>query len=144
MKKSNESALASVAELKTVLDNATFVAGYDFEVVAATHGECQLRVPFNAKLERPDGIINGVTIMGAADVAMWLAIMTVRGTEEDWVTSDLKTAFLRSGKKESLLCIARVLKMGKRTAYGTAECVGAKSGLLAHHTVTYARIVKPL
>lgn len=75
--------------------------------------------------------------MGAADVAMWLAIMTRCGTDEQWVTFDMKTAFLRSGRHEAFLCTARVLKLGKRSAYGTAECRGAESGLLAHHALTY-------
>ena len=77
--------------------------------------------------------------MGAADVALWLAIMTMRGTGEHWVTSDMKTAFLRSGREEDIVCTARVLKLGKRSAYGTAESTGAASGLLAHHVLTYAR-----
>lgn len=78
--------------------------------------------------------------MGAADVAMWLAIMTHRGTEEQWVTSDMKTAFLRSGRQEDFLCTARILKIGKRTAYGTVESIGSTSGLLAHHVLTYTRV----
>jgi len=143
MKKSSEVAQATLTELNAVLRRATFVEGYGFKAVAMGRGECQLRVPFQVRSERPGGIINGITIMGAADVAMWLAIMTLRGTAEAWVTTDLKTSFLRSGKKEPLLCTARVLKLGKRTAYGTVECVGAKTGLVAHHTVTYARIETP-
>jgi len=54
----------------------------------------------------------------------------------------MKTAFLRSVRREDFLCTARLLKLGKRTAYGTAECNGASSGLLAHHVLTYAK-VKP-
>ena len=34
-------------------------------------GTCTLRVPFNAALERPGGIVSGMTLMGAADVAMY-------------------------------------------------------------------------
>jgi len=79
-------------------------------------------------------------LMGAADVAMWLAIMTLRGTAEHWVTSDMKTAFLRGAREEDILCTARVLKPGKRSMYGTAECHGAASGLVAHHVLTYAKV----
>ena len=79
-------------------------------------------------------------LMGAADVAMWLAIMTLRGTAERWVTSDMKTAFLRGAREEDILCTARVLKPGKRSMYGTAECHGAASGLVAHHVLTYAKV----
>lgn len=81
-----------------------------------------------------------MTIMGAADVAMWLAIMTHRGTAEQWVTSDMKTAFLRSGRDEDITCKAHILKIGKRTAYGTVETTGMKSGLLAHHVISYSKV----
>jgi len=78
--------------------------------------------------------------MGAADVAMWLAIMTFRGIEERWVTSDMKTAFLRGAREEDILCTARVLKPGKRSIYGTAECHGVSAGLVAHHVLTYSKV----
>jgi acyl-coenzyme A thioesterase PaaI-like protein len=131
---------ASVAELNAVLDQTAFLKSYGFKVQDCALGECVLRVPFSTSLERPGGIVSGMTVMGAADVALWLAIMTHRGTEEPWVTSDMKTAFLRSGRQEDFLCTARILKLGKRTAYGTVETVGQVSGLLAHHVLTYARV----
>jgi len=129
---------ASVAELNAVLADTAFLAGYGFTVSACAPGECTLDVPFAPALERPGGIVSGMTLMGAADVAMWLAIMTLRGTEEHWVTADMKTAFLRSARQESVRCLARVLKIGRRSAYGTAECSSADAGLLAHHVLTYA------
>ena len=98
-----------------------------------------LRVPFEPDLERPGGIVSGMTLMGAADVAMWLAIMTLRGCDEHWVTSDMKTAFLRSARAEDVACTASVLKLGSRSAYGTAECSSENSGLLAHHVITYVK-----
>lgn len=131
---------ASVAELNAVLERTPFLGAYGFGVRACSPGECVLFVPFTPALERPGGIVSGMTMMGAADVAMWLAIMTRCGTAEHWVTSDMKTAFLKSGRREDLLCTARVLKLGKRTAYGTAECDGVHSGLLAHHVLTYAKV----
>jgi len=128
-----------VAELNAVLERTAFLAPYAFSVASCAPGECVLRVPFAASLERPGGIVSGMTLMGAADVAMWLAIMTQRGTTEHWVTSDMKTAFLKSGRQEDFHCTARVLKLGGRSAYGTAECHGVQSGLLAHHVLTYVR-----
>jgi acyl-coenzyme A thioesterase PaaI-like protein len=130
---------ACATELKAVLDRTPFLEPYGFVVRSCSPGECVLFVPFSPALERPGGIVSGMTMMGAADVAMWLAIMTQRGTEEHWVTSDMKTAFLRSGRQEDFRCTARVLKLGKRTAYGTAECNGVASGLLAHHVLTYSK-----
>ena len=78
--------------------------------------------------------------MGAGDVAMWLAIMTLRGVAEIWVTTDIKTAFLRGGRREDVTCTAKVLQLGRRTAYGNGECVGARTGLLAHHVVSPAKV----
>jgi len=128
----------TVDELNAVIDATPFLKPYRLRVQACAAGSCSVLVPFDPVLERPGGIVSGMTLMGAADVAMWLAIMTVRGTDEHWVTTDMKTAFLRSARAEDVLCSATVLKMGRRTAYGTAECRSDASGLLAHHVLTYA------
>jgi acyl-coenzyme A thioesterase PaaI-like protein len=131
---------ASIEELNDVLAVTPFLKLYGFMVKTCNPGECTIVVPFVASLERPGGILSGMTLMGAADVAMWLAVMTLRGTAEQWVTSDMKTAFLRSAREEEVVCTARVLKPGKRSMYGTAECHGAASGLVAHHVLTYSKI----
>jgi len=130
---------ASVDELNAVLGGTPFVGAYRFRVAACEPGRCVMRVPFDAGLERPGGIVSGMTLMGAADVAMWLAIMTLRGVDEHWVTSDMKTAFLKSARAEGFACSAQVLKLGRRSAYGAVECRGDVAGLIAHHVVTYAR-----
>jgi uncharacterized protein (TIGR00369 family) len=135
--------LASAADLNRVLEDTPFLAGYHFQVSACAAGECELLVPFKAELERPGGIVSGMTIMGAADVAMWLAIMTLRGTAEHWVTADMKTAFLKPGIRQPLRCKARVLRLGRRSVYGTVETVGEASALLAHHVLSYAKATEP-
>jgi uncharacterized protein (TIGR00369 family) len=129
-----------VSELNQLLADTPFLRPYGFRVESTGAGECTLVVPFQSSLERPGGIVSGLTMMGAADVAMWLAIMTLRGMAEQWVTSDMKTAFLKSARGEDISCSARVLKPGKRTMYGTAECRSAAAGLVAHHVLTYARV----
>ncbi len=129
----------SVAELDGVLAGTAFLKPYHFKVWSCAPGECVLKIPFHAELERPGGIVSGMTLMGAGDVAMWLAIMTLRGTKEHWVTSDMKTAFLRSARREEVVCAAKILKLGRRTAYGVAECSSAPGGLLAHQVITYAK-----
>jgi acyl-coenzyme A thioesterase PaaI-like protein len=134
---------AFIPELNAVLADTKFLAGYDFSVEACAFGECELAVPFKKSSERPGGIVSGMTIMGAADVAIWLAIMTMQGTVEHWVTSDMKSAFLRAGIDESLVCKARILRLGRRAAYGQVETHGESSGLIAHHVVSYVNASKP-
>ena len=123
-----------------MLADTAFLKPYGFVVQSCAPGECTVVVPYAASLERPGGIVSGMTIMGAADVAMWLAIMTQRGNTEQWVTTDMKTAFLRSARATDIHCAARILKLGKRTAYGTAECRDAAGHLLAHHVISYALV----
>jgi len=132
--------MPGISELNQVLADTPFLKPYGFCVQSAGVGECELIVPFRPALERPGGIVSGMTLMGAADVAMWLAIMTLRGVDERWVTSDMKTAFLKSVRSEDISCSARVLKSGNRTMYGTAECRSEAAGLIAHHVLTYARV----
>jgi acyl-coenzyme A thioesterase PaaI-like protein len=130
-----------IDELNAVLAATPFLRPHGFVVTACSSGECELRVPYDASQERPGGIISGMVIMGAADVALWLAIMTLRGLDERWVTSDMHTGFLRSGRAEDILCRATVLRIGRRSAYGVAESRGVGSGeLLAHHTLRYAKV----
>src|SRR5579863_10746309 len=109
----------TLAELTQVLADTAFLKPCGFVVQSCAPGECSIVVPYAPSSERPGGTVSGMTIMGAADVAMWLAIMTERGTTERWVTTDMKTAFLSSARGTDIHCLARILKLGKRTAYGT-------------------------
>lgn len=130
----------TLSDLNQVLADTPFLQAYGFRVESTAPGECTLRVPFVRALERPGGIVSGMTLMGAADVALWLAIMTLRGVAEHWVTADMKTAFLRSAREEDIVCCARILKPGRRSMYGVVECQGTDARLVAHHVITYARV----
>src|SRR6266478_6468295 len=130
---------ATEAELRGILEDVAFTRSYGFRLQAIDEGQCTLEVPFQAAFERPGGIVSGQVFMAAADVAMWLAIMTKLGATDPSVTAEMTTAFLGSAKEEAFRCTARVLKLGRRLVYGVAESVGTDGTLLAHHTVTYAR-----
>ncbi len=130
---------ATEAQLRQLLDGSAFLRSYGFRLESAREGECTLRVPFHENLERPGGIVNGQVMVAAADVAMWFAIMTKLGTSDGSVTAEMKTNFLRAARKEDFLCRAKILKLGKRLIYGTAECTTQSGKLIAHHTITYIR-----
>ena len=125
--------------LQQLLDTSQFLRPYGFRVVNASEEKCTLELPHRSDLERPGGIINGPALMAAADCAMWLAIKARIGVENDALTSELNTAFLAPAKGEHVYCTARILKMGKRSIYGVAECHGEKGNLFSHHTLTYVR-----
>jgi uncharacterized protein (TIGR00369 family) len=127
------------AQLQKLLDGSNFLRPYGFRVVEADEEKCTLELPHKAELERPGGIINGPALMAAADCAMWLAIKARIGVENDALTSELNTAFLSPAKGQHVYCTARILKMGRRRIYGTAECHGQNGTLFSHHTLTYVR-----
>ena len=137
--KPTETTAVSKAELQRLLTDLPFVRSYGFRVRSLAPGECVLSVPFQRAFERPGGIVSGLVFMAAADVAMWLAIKTLLGSDDGCLTAEMKTSFLAAGKEQDFRCRARILKLGKRLVYGVAECIGLDRRLLTHHTLTYIR-----
>lgn len=128
------------SELEQLLSDVPFTRSYGFRLHSIGDGECAISVPFQAAFERPGGIVSGQVFMAAADVAMWLAIMTRLGKDTTAVTVEMKTNFLSGARREDLLCRARILKLGSRLIYGVAECLSQEERLLTHHTITYMRV----
>jgi uncharacterized protein (TIGR00369 family) len=131
------------AAIERRLADAAFNAYFRFRVGAIAEGTCTLEVPFHEEFLRPGDVVSGPVLMAAADAATWLAIASLRGTEETWVTVDLTTAFLRPARREPFSCTARLLKVGRQLIYAVAECVLRDGTPLSHHTVTYARAGEP-
>lgn len=127
------------AELRELLAETPFTRAFGFRVFSIGEGTCTLEVPFQGVFERPGGIVSGQVFMTAADVAMWLAIMTRFGKADMSVTAEMTTAFLSAARQEDFRCTASVLKWGRRLIYGVAECVNGGGKLLTHHTITYSR-----
>jgi uncharacterized protein (TIGR00369 family) len=128
------------AQLQALLDRSRFIRHYGFRVVKSGPEACTIELPHKPQLERPGGIINGPALMAAADCAMWLAIKARLGLDKDALTSELNTAFLSAAKGEHVYCTARILKFGRRSIYGTAECHSKSGQIYSHHTVTYMPI----
>ncbi len=127
-------------ELRQVLSTSAFARIYNFKLHSLASGECTLEMPFQEAIERPGGMVSGSVFMTAADVAMWLAIMTRLGKDALTVTAEMKTAFLNSARQEDVRCTAKILKLGKSLIYGVAECRNGAGKLLTHHTITYVRL----
>ena len=130
--------MVTIAELQQLITHeSAFTKDYHFTVIAAGEGSCTLSVPHLPHFDRPGGIASGQVFMTAADVAMWLAIKTLRGIDDTSVTSEMATHFIEPARQEAFTCKATVLKIGRRSAFGTAECLSGSGKLLAHHTLTY-------
>src|SRR5207245_8252218 len=117
-------AAVTIEQLQQLIVRQTaFTRAYGFLVTAASDGACSLSVPYLPHFERPGGIVSGQVFMLAADVAMWLAVKTLRGLDDPSVTGHMTTDFVQSVRAEPFTCKATVRKLGRRTAFGTAECL---------------------
>jgi uncharacterized protein (TIGR00369 family) len=127
-----------LAEYQTLLA-LPFVRSYGFLVQSVGDGECTLRVPFQEAFERPGGVVPGPIYVTAADVAAWLAIKTKLGMDDESVTADLTSQFIRGVRRAAFTCTARTLRIGKRLIFLSAECHDEMNDIVANFAVTYIR-----
>ncbi len=129
----------SESHVQQLLSTASFTKLYHFRLQSLGDGECVLVAPYQAEFQRPGGLVSGPVYMAAADMAMWVAIMTRVGNADAIVTVELNTKFVSAARQEDVFCRAKILKMGRQLIFGTAECVDAQGKLLTHHTISYFR-----
>jgi uncharacterized protein (TIGR00369 family) len=88
---------------------------------------------------RPGNIVCGGMLMTLADVAIYFAILGQVGLRAMAVTNELKMNFLRPASGGDVLARARVLKLGRRIAYGEIhlEMATGAGSLIAHATSSY-------
>ena len=132
--------MLSPADLNEFLASHEFTRRPGFRVIASGDGECSLNVPYQAEHDRPDGIVAGYVYMRAADVAFWLAIKTRVGLDAEFVTSSMSTQFLSPVRSSPFVCVARLLRQGRRLVYGEAHCM-AGDRRLTHHVLAFVPVV---
>ncbi|MDN3556042.1 PaaI family thioesterase [Halomonas maura] len=75
---------------------------------------------------RPGASVSGPTLMGLADVCLYVAILAQVGPEPMAVTSDLHCRFLRRPRGDrDIIANAHLLKLGRRLAVGEVQLFSA-------------------
>lgn len=90
---------------------------------------------------RPGPRVSGPTMMGFADVALYVAILAQIGPEAMAVTSDLNCHFLRTASGDhDIIAHAKLIKLGRRLAVGEVQIFSASDNTkpVAHITASYA------
>jgi uncharacterized protein (TIGR00369 family) len=103
------------------------------------HGVAVTRFAYDDRWARPGGIVNGVTMMGLADLATYVAIFTVVGIRPMAVTNELKMNFLRPAVGRDVLARATMHKLGRRVAFASVALTesGDDDRLVAHASSSY-------
>ena len=121
------------------LESLPFAVDYGFRVDSVESGTSTVRAPYQESFLRPGGTISGPVIMGLADYAMFVAILTKIGLVELAVTTNLSINFLRRPDPGDLVAVANVIKIGKRLAVGQVEVyLDGEESMIAHVTSTYS------
>ena len=136
------SAKMSVAELTGFLRHEfpqTFGSG-EITIESADGATCLLRQRYSENMLRPGGTVSGPTLMGLADCAMYVVLLSAIGPVGLAVTTNLNINFLRKGPSgQDILAAARLLKLGKRLAVGEVSLLsGTSPDPIAHVTSTYS------
>ena len=108
-------------------------------IEAVEHGACRVRQVYHPSSLRPGGTISGPTMMGLADVAIYISVLGAIGWVPLAVTTHLSINFLRKPAPGDLIADGRLLKLGKRLAVGEVRVRSVISdNLVAHVTGTYS------
>ncbi|RUR35584.1 PaaI family thioesterase [Vreelandella populi] len=90
---------------------------------------------------RPGPRVSGPTMMGFADVALYVAILAQIGPEPMAVTSDFNCHFLRAASGEhDIIAHAKLIKLGRRLGVGEVQVFSAadETRPVVHVTASYA------
>ena len=132
-------ALITAEVAQRVIDASPFGRWWGYRVEEVGPGRARLLLPFQPHFERPGGVVQGGCAMTLADVAFWIAGMTVMGEDPSAVTLQQSSSFLRPATLGDLRSEARILRAGRRILYGEASVLDARGNLLSHHVLTYMR-----
>jgi uncharacterized protein (TIGR00369 family) len=118
---------------------APWVQALGLKVESHGDGVVTLRLPQNDQLSRIGGMLCGQAMMGAADTAMVLALVTQFKAFRPMTTVQQSTSFLKPLSNQDALVEARVLRAGKTMAFGEIDIRGADDGKSAcRASTTYA------
>ena len=133
-------AAVSADELADLIrDGVPLVGGMGVVVEAVGEGKVRLRLPYRGDFVRPGGTVTGPALFALADVALYGAVLSLIGRVELAVTTSMTVNFLRRPAPVAVIADARILKLGKRLAYGEILLWSdGEPDPVAHVTGTYS------
>jgi uncharacterized protein (TIGR00369 family) len=122
-----------------IREGVPLVGAYGVTVTALGAGTATLVMPYREDFVRPGGTITGPALFGLADVALYAAVLSRIGRVELAVTTSMAINFLRRPALVPVIAEARLLKLGKRLAYGEVTLFSeGDAEPVAHATGTYS------
>lgn len=110
-----------------------------FRVERLVAGGATVRLPIDQAHLRPGGTVSGPAMMGLADYTMYAVVLSRIGRQKMAVTTNLNANFLRRPSPKDLIAEGRLLKLGRRLAYGEVTIFSqGEDDPVCHVTSTYS------
>ena len=99
----------------------------------------RVRMATDPRHIRPGGTISGPAMFALADFSIYVAIIASLGEPGfDWVTSSLNINFLARPAPTPMTALARLIRLGRRSAVGEVELYSeGVDDMVAHATANY-------
>lgn len=132
--------MVTAGEFETLLrDQIPLVGNFGVKVLVLYGGRAVLTMPYRDDFVRPGGTVMGPALFSIADVAVYGAVMSRVGRVELAVTTSMTINFLRRPNPVPVRAEARLIKLGRRLAYGEAFLFSEGfDEPVAHATGTYS------
>jgi uncharacterized protein (TIGR00369 family) len=130
----------SIAEFnELVARELPIAANSGFVVERIDPGSARTRLKISQGLLRPGGTVSGPAMMGLADFTMYAVVLSRIGVQKMAVTTSLNANFLRRPAAVDLIADGRLLKLGRRLAYGEVTIYSeGDDEPVCHVTATYS------
>lgn len=130
----------TIAELEELIrEGVPLVGSFGVVIEELRAGAVRMRMPYREDFVRPGGTVTGPALFGLADVALYAAVLSRIGRVELAVTTSMTINFLRRPAPVAVVAEARILKLGKRLAYGDILLYSeGEDEPVAHVTGTYS------
>jgi uncharacterized protein (TIGR00369 family) len=131
----------TIDEFNAITRTALPMAGsMGLRVEKMTAGAVTARLPHAAQHLRPGGTIAGPAMMALADYTMYAVVLSMVGpARAEAVTVNLNINFLSRPEPRDLLAEGRIVKLGRRLAFGEVSLYSeGRADPVAHVTASYS------
>jgi uncharacterized protein (TIGR00369 family) len=124
---------------RLIREELPFAWEQGFRVERLEAGTATVRLPVDQAHLRPGGTVSGPAMMGLADYTMYAVVLSRIGRVKMAVTTNLNANFLRRPPPKDLIAEGRLLKLGRRLAYGEVTIFSeGEDEPVCHVTSTYS------
>lgn len=120
--------MISLDDMRAFFAQAPFMVELGVEPVAVGDGQVSTQLTIARRHLQHTGQVHAGVMAALADHSMGAAAQTMAPAGHWALTAELKTAQLRPGKGERLVCEAHVLKAGRMLSFTEAEVYAEAAG----------------